>query len=139
MTPAPLSAVRIASFALLAAAWAGACTFPSVDYSPTGAGGSSSSTGGADGGVDAPDTNPPGCELPKDCSQGALSCVETAHDDEGKCTKKCKNAGDEDSCKKACASAFSDELGSCAADCVSCSGAEGCAMQDSACAALVSN
>lgn len=118
----------------LAAACLGACTFPTVDYSSAGAGGSSSSAatgnGGAAGGGGAP-----ACSVPSKCSNELWSCAKQAQGNAKACENKCKPPM-EAACKAGCGAALTGDLAACTGDCVTCSTAEGCPMQQAACAAL---
>jgi hypothetical protein len=134
------AAMAWALFAGLAAVGLLGCTFPTVDYSSTGAGGSmgdaAAGAGGGDGGADAPSDAPVVCIVPSKCATDADTCSNKARGTAKSCTNKCKPP-DAAACEAACNTQLAMELATCSAECVTCSTAKGCPMQEAACEALV--
>lgn len=126
---------RRALLLLLASACLGACTFPTVDYSSAGAGGSSSSAGTGGSGAAAGAGGTPACSVPSKCSNEVWSCAKQARGNAKACENKCKPPM-EAACKMSCATTLTMDLATCTGACVTCSTTEGCPMQQAACAAL---
>ncbi|MFO0762641.1 MAG: hypothetical protein U0359_39745 [Byssovorax sp.] len=116
---------------------AAACTFPDVDYAGSGGNATTSTAGGtagSDGGGDAPVDGP--CQLSQKCDSDADACSKKAQGEQKACVNKCKPPN-EAACEMSCDAALAADLDTCVTQCVTCGESEGCAMQQSACAAIV--